>query len=176
MSERVHMVAQRYSKVAVGPGTDKVIFGMSLPRGTIINQVNANVSIWSTGRADAKDVYSYGAEIWILPVLDPDAAATYDLLFDQLVPKEIPVSIHALPPASFHCLFQPQSSVTWPPTRRRPSPLHTERLHTSFGTERLCQVLRHVTSSPIVTHDCNRMDDVRFTTLNRTPDSRHTMR
>lgn len=83
------MFARRMSQIAVPASSDQVFAGISLPSGSTINNVNIDVSVLQTTTGlEMIRAVGYAVEGWILPVLDPDLADTYDDIFDALVPKD----------------------------------------------------------------------------------------
>ena len=84
----LRMIARRASQTQVGAGTDRVIFGISLPSDTVINRIQADVSVVGENIKDATVALWYAMRGYILPVHDPDATLNFDTLWDQLVPKD----------------------------------------------------------------------------------------
>lgn len=84
------MIARRRSQVDVSIGTDKVLCGMSLPSDSIVSDIKMTVEGADSGSVfKAKDqAVMYGLEGYILPVHDPDAGTTLQVLWDQLVIKD----------------------------------------------------------------------------------------
>lgn len=89
----IRMFAKRLGLVQVVGGSDKVVFGISLPSGSRINNISLNVKLWTEAMQAVGNVTAYAVEGWILPVIDPDAAVLYNSLWDQLVPKDTDVEI-----------------------------------------------------------------------------------
>ena len=88
----LRMFARRMSHVATGATTDQVILGWSLPSDTVIHDIRAKVQMIGTSQSKVHGAASlYAAEMWILPVLDPDLGDTYDDIWDALVPKDTDV-------------------------------------------------------------------------------------
>jgi hypothetical protein len=87
------MWARRYGQRSVGTSGDEVLFGMSLPSDTVIHDITAKVQITALDNVTllAKNVCAYALEMWLLPVLDPDGAVTYQTAVDTLVPKDTDV-------------------------------------------------------------------------------------
>ncbi len=81
------MIARRTFAVSVVAGADDVIAGAFLPSGSILNSVRGKVGMVSSTQL-VGSVTLNALEGWILPVLDPDAAATMNAIFDALVPKD----------------------------------------------------------------------------------------
>ncbi len=82
------MFARRTSEVTVAGGTDQVLFGVSLPSNTRVNDIRVQINVIDNTHLDLMDAAMYAVEGWILPVFDPDAAPAYDTLWDTLVPKD----------------------------------------------------------------------------------------
>ncbi len=74
----------------VGNSADLVMCGWPLPpRSTLVN-VKGRISLAlavTTGQ-EIDTVWAYGITAYILPVLDMDAAATFDTIWDTIVPKD----------------------------------------------------------------------------------------
>lgn len=86
----LRLMAKRMSQIEVAGSSDTVLFGVSLPSGSRINGVRAEVHIESTsvGLNSVNLAHIYAVEGWILPVVDPDLGDSYDDIFDALVPKD----------------------------------------------------------------------------------------
>lgn len=82
------MYARRRAVREVTAGTDKVLFGISLPSDTKIGNIRARIALHGSAVRLFTQAIAYGVEGWILPVLDPDTPVTLDVLWDQLVPKD----------------------------------------------------------------------------------------
>lgn len=87
----IRMFAKRTSNQQVDAGSDEVIFGMSLPSGSRINKIDVDVHYVSASKNTFDKTLFTAMEMWILPVQDVDEAATYDTIWDQLVPKDTDV-------------------------------------------------------------------------------------
>lgn len=84
------MFARRLSQIATSAGADSVMWGISLPAGSVVHDIKSDVTVLDqTGQRAFNRYYMYGVSGWVLPIFDPDAAATYDALLDALVPKDI---------------------------------------------------------------------------------------
>lgn len=83
----IRMYARRMSQRLISPGTDEVLFGMSLPSESRLNNVRAKVSVVGSD-LDSLLACGYAVEGWILPVLDPDSGQSLQTLWDNLVPKD----------------------------------------------------------------------------------------
>lgn len=84
----LRMMGRRRTQRNIGSNTDGVIFGISLPSDTVVNRVRADVHLISTSVIDSLLAVWYGCEGWILPILDPEDNASFDTIWDQLVPKD----------------------------------------------------------------------------------------
>jgi len=86
----LHMIARRRGMYDVTVGTDTVIGGITLPSDTVVRDVRATFDILDSGAGFlAKNVgIMYGIEGYILPLLDPDSAIEFNVLWDNLVPKD----------------------------------------------------------------------------------------
>ncbi len=87
----IRMYARRQTQLTCPAGQDRVFFGLSLPSGSRINNVNIEVHLVSSSTNVQDRAAMYAVEGWILPVLDPDAATSFDVLWDNLVPKDTDV-------------------------------------------------------------------------------------
>jgi hypothetical protein len=85
------MQVRRRGARVVSAGSDKVLFGVSLPSDTSIANIRARMSMEAVSVTVNQKVNAYGVEGWVLPVTDPDASTTYQTLWDQLVPKDTDV-------------------------------------------------------------------------------------
>ena len=82
------MIARRRNQTQAAPGADTVLFGLSLPDGSILHSGGMQVHLSSSVENSLLTVAYYGVEGWILPVHDVDAGVSYENLFDILVPKD----------------------------------------------------------------------------------------
>lgn len=86
----LRMFARRNSQRTVAPGTDVAAFGLSLPSDSVVNDIRVKMMFSGTDMNFGTTV-AYAVEMWILPILDPDAANDYDDIMDALVPKDTDV-------------------------------------------------------------------------------------
>lgn len=84
----IRMFARRLSHVNVATGTDRVIFGISLPSGSVVHDISLQVSVVANTTFALGNAGLYACEGWILPIPDPDGSASYDDMWDLLVPKD----------------------------------------------------------------------------------------
>ena len=84
----LNMIAKRTTQVLVGVGSDQALFGLSLPSDSVLHDVRGKVHVMSEVQISFDQAIFYGFEMYLLPVLDPDAAANIDSLWDTLVPKQ----------------------------------------------------------------------------------------
>ncbi len=87
----LRMFARRMSHQNVVNGTDDVLFGISLPSDSVIHDIKVKIQLVGTATNVQDKASMYAVEGWILPVLDPDAASTYNVIWDALVPKDVDV-------------------------------------------------------------------------------------
>lgn len=85
------MFGRRLSSIGVGPGTDEVMWGISLPSDTVVHRVSGEVHISGPNQKITTIQMMYGVRAAVLPILDPDAAANFQVLWDQLIPKDTDV-------------------------------------------------------------------------------------
>ncbi len=69
-------------------GVDKIIFGMTVPGDSVIHDIHADMSIHVDTDQNFATGTFYGLEGYILPLMDPDAAISFQTLWDNLVPKD----------------------------------------------------------------------------------------
>ncbi len=86
----LRMFARRTSLGNVA-SADEVMVGLSLPGDSVLHDVKIRVSLTSDNRLPLGGACLYGCAVYILPVLDPDAAAGFDAIWDALVPKDTDV-------------------------------------------------------------------------------------
>ncbi len=87
----IRMFARRMQKRSITAGTDGVFLGISLPSDAVVHDINILAHILSATTFGIREIGMYAIEGWILPVLDPDAATTFQVLWDNLVPKDTDV-------------------------------------------------------------------------------------
>lgn len=93
----LRMEARRYFGIEVDDATDKVMFGISLPSGSIVHSVNAEIHFMCGSVAGGGNQFPINegtlvsVEGYVLPIHDPDAGISYDLTWDRLVPKDTDV-------------------------------------------------------------------------------------
>ncbi len=80
---------------SVGQGVDKVFAAIAVPRGGVFHGANIDLKLWALEQV-AVNVSMYGITGYAVPILDPDAAATYDAIWDAQVPKNMIQSEGAL--------------------------------------------------------------------------------
>ncbi len=87
----IRMFARRLHNTTVAIGADRIIFGLSLPSGSRINDISLDVRLHQDWGLDMDKMVMYAVEGWILPILDPDSAVNLNTLWDNLVPKDTDV-------------------------------------------------------------------------------------
>lgn len=74
-------------KGSIATNTDKVISAIALPRGGVFHGCRIHVNLRQLEQVVAK-LMAYGLTGYFVPVLDPDAAAAFDTIWDTQVPKD----------------------------------------------------------------------------------------
>lgn len=87
----LRMFAKRWFQVSTAGGSDEALFGVALPSDSVLHGIKGNIAVWGTQPQVLGKAALYGVAGFILPVLDPDAAASIDTLWDTLVPKDTDV-------------------------------------------------------------------------------------
>lgn len=88
------MIARRTFALEVNDGEDEVMFGVALPNGSIVTDVRIKGAYVCGTVGSGPNQFPITSatmvamEGYVLPVLDPDAALTWDGLWDRLVPKD----------------------------------------------------------------------------------------
>lgn len=82
------MYARRRNQITTTAGEDEVLFGISLPAESVVNNVSANIHMVGLNSFSPSECGWYAIEGWILPVLDPDSVSTYHVHWNRLVPKD----------------------------------------------------------------------------------------
>lgn len=88
----MRVLAKITSANSVAEDTDEVIIAFPLPSGTKINRVSGEVSIVGNAQISINSGAFYGLHGYILPVENPDAGVLPDVLWDEAVEKEQPMS------------------------------------------------------------------------------------
>lgn len=83
-----HMIARRRGMDQVTAGTDQAIWGLSLPRGTVLHDVKGTIAIHEETNMLRSELTGYAAELQVVPIPDPDAGTSFNTLWNQLVPKD----------------------------------------------------------------------------------------
>lgn len=73
-------------KGGVVNNTDRVFAAIAMPKGGVFHGMNARLTGQQTEKLVIKNVM-WGITAYSVPILDPDAAATYDAIWDAQVPK-----------------------------------------------------------------------------------------
>ncbi len=84
----IRMFPRRRSQIQVSAGYDEVLFGISLPSDARLNGMKAEVHVLTESGFAIGTAAMFAIEGYILPVLDPDAAATLQTIWNTLVPKD----------------------------------------------------------------------------------------
>lgn len=84
----IRMFPRRRNQISLGVGGDSVLFGISLPSDCRLNGLWAQVHVLSDAVIPITEARMYAIEGYVLPVLDPDSGASFDTIWDTLVPKD----------------------------------------------------------------------------------------
>lgn len=82
------MIARRRGGTSAGAGQDGIIFGVSLPSGSIVHNIQSRMVIERKSLTATAVVHAYAIEGYVFPVVDPEAAVTFKNIWDTLVPKD----------------------------------------------------------------------------------------
>lgn len=85
------MIARRRGSFKANGGTDQIMFGISMPSGSVVTKVQSHVSLGALVPTTLADFRAYGVEGWVLPIVDPEAAVSFTTIWDNLVPKDTDV-------------------------------------------------------------------------------------
>lgn len=75
------------SRDVVG-GTDQVLVGYPLPTNGVLNNVHLEVHVIGPDGTNFQAMGMYGLDGFVIPVLDPDSGASFQTIWDQMVPKD----------------------------------------------------------------------------------------
>ncbi len=95
----LRMRARRFFGIEVDDATDKVLFGLSLPSGSIVDRIKINLhficgSVSGGGNQfDLNEAGMIAFAGYMLPVHDLDESSTVDGLWDRFVPKDTDVDV-----------------------------------------------------------------------------------
>ncbi len=85
----LRLKARRAWSMQTQQGADSIMFGLTLPSDTVVHGINIKSTFLGANEASvAPSVFGVAFEGWVLPLLDPDAGLAYDVLWDNLVPKD----------------------------------------------------------------------------------------
>lgn len=87
----IRMFARGLLNRSITTGTDGVVMGQSLPSGSRINNITAEMSFSQRLFLNSQTVVAYGLEAYIIPLVDPDTVLTFDAIWDRFVPKDTDV-------------------------------------------------------------------------------------
>lgn len=88
----LRMIGRRIFQVLVSNGTDRVIWGMSIPAGSRIHDIRCRLNVVSNDETIFNKAVFSATEMYLLPVHDPDSTETLDALWDRLVEKDTDVA------------------------------------------------------------------------------------
>ncbi len=79
---------RRCHGVDIVTNTDKVLMGVSIPGGSVVNAGYLNLVVSTQATINIQEILEFRIDGWVLPVTDLDTAVGYDVVFDQIVPKD----------------------------------------------------------------------------------------
>lgn len=86
----MRVISKRLLQAIVAPGTDKIIAAFPIPSECTLNSVFIDVQlVRNLFAVEAQHAVAYGITGYVLPILDPDGAPTYDAIWDAQVPKDV---------------------------------------------------------------------------------------
>ena len=85
------MTMRVLSATSSTPDEDDVLAGWPIPAGGMFRQLDMEMHMIGDSVAHQLALL-YGVSAFIVPITDPDEAATYKVIWDRLVPKDIPVT------------------------------------------------------------------------------------
>jgi len=74
--------------IDVFSGVDEVVYGFPVPGDSIVENVAGSIHIVSGGVIEYRQVLRYRIDGWALPILDLDTATDYNVVYEQIVPKD----------------------------------------------------------------------------------------
>lgn len=86
----MRLFGRRFNQWDVEAGTDSVLFGYPIPAGGKLNNVHLEVHVIGPEGVTYQGAVAYGLTGFVVPVPDPDEGATFDVLWDRLIPKDVP--------------------------------------------------------------------------------------
>ncbi len=86
----MRLISRKLSSAAVAANTDQVVGAVPIPPGGKLLKVNLEQAVISPVLAalPINKAVMYGCSGWVVPMVDPDAAQSYNNAWDTLVPKE----------------------------------------------------------------------------------------
>lgn len=86
----MRLFGRRFNQWDVETGTDAVLFGYPIPAGGQLNNVHMEIHVIGPEGTTYQGAVAYGLTGFVVPVPDPDEGATFDVLWDRLIPKDVP--------------------------------------------------------------------------------------
>ena len=74
----IRMFAKRIANHRMSAGEDKVIVGFPIPSGSRINDIKVRMTLGGDNFIATQQIATYAAEMWLLPVQDPDLTVVMD--------------------------------------------------------------------------------------------------
>lgn len=84
----MRLFGRRLSQRAVVGGTDQVLVGYPLPTDGVLNNVHLEVHVIGPDGSNFQSMGMYGLDGHVIPVLDPDSGASFQTIWDQMIPKD----------------------------------------------------------------------------------------
>lgn len=91
----MRLFGRRISQRTIISG-DEVTVGFPLPSRGVLNSVHLNVHIIGEEGSAFGSMSMYGYDGFVIPVLDPDAAITFQTIWDNQIPKDVNFAADAL--------------------------------------------------------------------------------
>ncbi len=82
------IMARRTTTLDIAANSDSVIMGVPIPPGGRLNNVWGEMSVIGPSDVTVHDALAYMVGGYVLPVLDPDEVITYDVIWDEQIPKD----------------------------------------------------------------------------------------
>lgn len=85
----MRLFGRKHSHRVITAGTDTVIAAFPIPSGGTFNNVHLDMHLLGPEQTLALSAVMYGMAAFVVPVPDPDAGTTFQVLWDNLIPKDI---------------------------------------------------------------------------------------
>lgn len=92
----LRLIRRHLGQYLIESGSDSVIAGVEIPPGGSLNAVHLQVSLNASSVFTSGNLAAmYGITGYVIPILDPDSAPTYDAVWDAQVPKDVDEGVNA---------------------------------------------------------------------------------